>query len=139
MGLIQEFKAFISRGNVIDLAVGVVIGAAFSPIIKSLVDDIIMPPIGMVLGKVDFKDLQIVLKDAVTEGEKVTPAVAINYGTFINTVINFLIVGFCIFLVVKMVNRLKRQEAAAPSAPPAPSKEEQLLTEIRDALVKKNS
>jgi large conductance mechanosensitive channel len=138
MGLIQEFKAFISRGNVIDLAVGVVIGGAFNPIVKSLVDDIIMPPIGMVLGKVDFKDLTIVLKDAVTEGEKVTPAVSINYGTFINTMINFLIVGFCIFLVVKGINRLRRKEEAAPSAPPAPTKEEQLLTEIRDALVKKN-
>jgi large conductance mechanosensitive channel len=140
MGLVKEFRSFAVRGNIIDLAVGVIIGGAFSPIVTSLVNDIVMPPIGVLLGEVDFKDLKVVLINAVMEGEKVAkPAVTINYGTFINTVINFVIVAFCIFIAMKMVNRLRKQEEAAPTVPPAPTKEEQLLTEIRDALVQKNS
>jgi large conductance mechanosensitive channel len=141
MGLVQEFKDFAMRGNVVDLAVGVIIGGAFGTIVTSMVNDILMPPIGMLMGKVDFKDLKIVMADAVMEGDKViTPAVAINYGSFINTIINFLIVAFCIFMVIKGMNAMKKKKEAAPAppaAPPAPSREEQLLTEIRDALVKR--
>jgi large conductance mechanosensitive channel len=147
MGLAQEFKEFAMRGNVVDLAVGVIIGGAFGSIVTSMVNDILMPPIGMLLGNVDFKDLKFELsaaKDAVMEGEKViTEAVAantINYGIFINTVINFLIVAFCIFMVIKGMNAMKKKQVEAPAAPAAPApptKEEQLLTEIRDALVKR--
>lgn len=130
------------RGNVVDLAVGVIIGGAFGTIVTSMVNDILMPPIGMLMGKVDFKDLKIVLSEAVMEGDKVAKeAVAINYGTFLNTVINFLIVAFCIFMVIKGMNSMKKKQAEAPAAPAAPApptKEEQLLTEIRDALVKRN-
>jgi large conductance mechanosensitive channel len=143
MGLAKEFKEFAMRGNVVDLAVGVIIGGAFGGIVTSMVNDILMPPIGMLMGKVDFKDLKFELAAAVTEGDKVVKeAVSINYGSFINTVINFIIVAFCIFMVIKAMNSMKKKEAeapAAPAAPPAPSKEEQLLTEIRDALVKRNN
>ncbi len=128
--MIKEFKEFVSKGNVVDLAVGVIIGAAFGKIVSSLVDDIIMPPIGMVLGGVDFSKMAITLKEAV--GDK--PAVLIKYGEFINVVITFLIVAFCIFMIVKAVNVMKKKEEAAPAAPQAPSKEVILLTEIRDAL-----
>ena len=147
MGLAQEFKEFAMQGNVVDLAVGVIIGTAFGSIVTSMVNDILMPPIGMLLGNVDFKELKITLsgaKDAVMEGEKViTEAVAantINYGVFINSVINFLIVAFCIFMVIKGMNSMKKKQVEAPAAPAAPApptKEEQLLTEIRDALVKR--
>jgi large conductance mechanosensitive channel len=138
MGLISEFKEFAMRGNVVDLAVGVIIGGAFGGIVKSMVDDILMPPIGMLMGKVDFKDLKVVMANAVMEGEKVvSPEVSLNYGTFINTVINFLIVAFCIFMVIKGMNTFKKKKEEAPAAPAEPTKEEQLLTEIRDALVKR--
>lgn len=130
MSMISEFKAFAMRGNVVDMAVGIVIGGAFGKIISSLVGDVIMPPIGMLLGGVDFTNLQLVLKAAVGE----TPAVTLNYGTFIQTVVDFLIIAFAIFMVVKAMNSAKKKEEAAPAAPPAPSKEEVLLTEIRDAL-----
>lgn len=133
MAIIKEFKEFAMRGNVVDLAVGVIIGAAFGKIVTSLVADIIMPPIGMVTGGIDFKDLKYVLKPAVGK----TPATAINYGLFINNVIDFLIVAFCIFLIVKGINTLKKKEEAAPDAPPEPTKEEILLTEIRDLLAVK--
>ncbi|MCB0515893.1 MAG: large-conductance mechanosensitive channel protein MscL [Chitinophagales bacterium] len=129
MGLIQEYKDFINRGNVLDLAVGVVIGAAFGKIINSLVQDIIMPPIGMMLGGVDFKNMKYVLKEA--QGD--IPAVSINYGAFINTLIEFFIVAFVIFLVVRAYNNMKKKEETAPAPPPA---SEVLLTEIRDLLKK---
>lgn len=135
MGIIKEFKEFAVRGNVIDLAVGVVIGGAFGKIVTSLVDDIIMPPIGYITGGVDFSDIKYVLKEA--DAIANTPEVAINLGNFINIVIQFIIVAFCIFCVVKGLNSLKRKEEAAPAAPPAPSKEEVLLTEIRDILKNK--
>lgn len=135
MGFLKEFKEFAMRGSVVDLAVGVVIGGAFGKIVTSLVDDIIMPPIGFLTGGVDFSDLKILLK-AADEAAK-TPEVSINIGNFINVVIQFLIVAFCIFLVVKGLNSFKRKEEAAPATPPAPTKEETLLTEIRDILKNK--
>lgn len=130
--MFKEFREFIARGNVVDLAVGVIIGAAFGAIVKSLVEQIIMPPIGLIMGGLDFSQLKYVLKpgDVATK----TAEVAISYGAFINTLINFLIIAFVIFLLVKGVNSLKRQEAAAPEAPAAPTPTETLLTEIRDAL-----
>lgn len=133
MAIVKEFKEFAMRGNVVDLAVGVIIGAAFGKIVTSLVADIIMPPIGMATGGIDFKDLKYVLKPAVDK----TPETTINYGLFINNVIDFLIVAFCIFLIVKAINSLKKKEEVAPAAAPEPTKEEVLLTEIRDLLAKK--
>lgn len=133
MGFFEEFKKFAVKGNVIDLAVGVVIGAAFGGITKSLVDDIIMPPLGLLISNVDFSRLKILLKQAVMEkGEIVQPAVSINYGSFIQTVINFFIIAFAIFLLVRTINRLREHEAAKPS--PAVNKQEVLLAEIRDLL-----
>jgi large conductance mechanosensitive channel len=134
MGFVKEFKEFAMRGSVVDLAVGVVIGAAFGKIVTSLVADIIMPPIGYITGGIDFTEKKIVLKP----GDPVhkIAETAIHYGNFINAVIQFLIIAFCIFMVVKAINSLKKQEAAAPD--PAPSKEEVLLTEIRDILAKKS-
>jgi large conductance mechanosensitive channel len=124
----QEFKAFVLRGNVIDLAVGVVIGAAFGKIVSSLVGDVIMPPIGLLIGGVDFSQLSWILKPAV--GDK--PAVVLGIGKFIQTIVDFLVISFVIFLVVKAVNRMHRKEP--PPAPPGPSPTERLLTEIRDLL-----
>ncbi|MDZ4819239.1 MAG: large-conductance mechanosensitive channel protein MscL [Planctomycetota bacterium] len=132
MSLIKEFKEFATRGNVIDLAVAVIIGTAFNPIVKSLVDDIIMPPIGMVLGKVDFSNLKITLQKA-NEAAGVSE-VAIRFGAFLNTVIGFLIVAFAVFMLIKGINSVRRKEAEKPAAPPAPTTEEKLLTEIRDLL-----
>ena len=132
MSMMSEFKSFAMRGNVIDMAVGIVIGGAFGKIVSSFVNDVLMPPIGMLLGGVDFSDLAIVLKEAVGE----TAAVTINYGSFIQTVLDFLIIAFAIFMVVKAMNRMKKKEEAAPAAPPKPSAEVELLTEIRDALKK---
>lgn len=128
MGMISEFKAFAMRGNVIDLAVGVVIGAAFGKIVTSLVDQIIMPPIGLVVGGVDFSAYKWILKAAGPDGKG---EVAIQFGAFLNTLIQFAIIAFAIFLVVKLVNRLVRKEEAAPAAPAA---DVVLLTEIRDLL-----
>ncbi|WP_439502993.1 large-conductance mechanosensitive channel protein MscL [Methylophaga sp.] len=133
MSMVQEFKKFAMRGNVIDMAVGIIIGVAFGKIISSFVADVIMPPLGLLLGGVDFKDLAIVLKEAVGE----TPAVVIAYGQFIQTIVDFVIIAFVIFLVIKAMNSLKAKEEAAPEAPPAPTKEEILLTEIRDLLKEK--
>ena len=127
-GMGQEFKAFVMRGNVVDLAVGVVIGAAFGRIVTSLVGDVIMPPIGIMLGGVDFSQLAWVLKPAV--GDK--PAVVLGIGKFLQTIVDFLVVAFVIFLVVKAVNRMRREEPAPP--PPGPSPTERLLGEIRDLL-----
>lgn len=135
MSLFKEFKEFAVKGNVIDLAVGIIIGAAFSGIVQSLVDQVIMPPIGLLTGGVDFSNLEWVLvpeNPATEEIEKV----AIQYGAFINTLVQFLIVAFVVFLLVKGINRLRREQAAqpAPETPPAPTPTEALLTEIRDEL-----
>ncbi len=135
MAIIKEFKEFAMRGNVVDLAVGVIIGAAFGKIVTSLVNDIIMPPIGYLTGGIDFKNLKFVIKPG--DAANKVAEVAINYGNFINVVIEFLIVAFCIFMVVKAINSLKKPEEAAPAAEPVPTKEETLLTEIRDLLAKK--
>src|SRR5690606_714926 len=126
---LKEFKAFAMRGNVVDLAVGIIIGAAFGKIVTSLVNDVIMPPIGLAVGGVDFTELAVTLKEAVGD----TPAVTINYGNFIQTIVDFVIVAFAIFLLVKGMNSLKKKEEAKPSAPPA---DIVLLTEIRDLLKK---
>lgn len=139
---INEFKEFAMRGNIIDLAVGVVIGAAFGKITTSLINDVIMPPIGKLLGNVDFKDKQILLQKGVDEVKGPTgaviqekiPEIAIRYGAFINTLIDFLIVAFVIFMLVKTINRMKRKQAAEPEPVVEPTKEEVLLTEIRDLL-----
>jgi large conductance mechanosensitive channel len=133
MGMIQEFKAFAVRGNVVDMAVGIIIGAAFGKIVSSAVADIVTPPLGLLIGGVDFSDLALTMKDATATA----PAVVLSYGKFIQACFDFTIVAFSVFLLVKGVNHLKRKEAEAPSAPPTPSKEEELLTEIRD-LLKKN-
>ena len=134
MGMMSEFKEFAVKGNVVDMAVGIIVGAAFGKIVSSFVSDVIMPPIGILLGGVDFTDLAFVLKEAVGE----TAAVTINYGVFIQTLIDFTIIAFAIFMAIKALNSLKKQEEEAPSAPPAPSKEEVLLTEIRDLLKQQN-
>lgn len=133
MGMMSEFKEFAVKGNVVDMAVGIIIGAAFGKIVSSFVADVIMPPIGLILGGVDFTDLSIVLKEAVGE----TAAVTLNYGVFIQTLIDFTIIAFAIFMAVKVINRMKKEEEEAPKAPPEPSKEEVLLTEIRDLLKQK--
>lgn len=135
MAIIKEFKEFAMRGNVVDLAVGVIIGAAFGKIVTSLVNDIIMPPIGYVTGGIDFKNLKVLLKQG--DPAKKIADVSINYGNFINTTIEFLIIAFCIFMVVKAINSLKKPEEVAPAADPEPTKEEILLTQIRDLLAKK--
>ena len=149
--LFADFKKFITRGNVIDMAVGVIIGGAFNKIVSSVVNDVIMPPIGVLIGGVDFKDLKLVLKDAVPEqldeaGNVVQAAVAevtLNYGSFIQNVVDFLIIALTIFFMIKGVTKLtelrKKKEVEAPAAPapaPEPSAEEKLLTEIRDLLKK---
>ena len=133
MGLLSEFKEFAARGSVIDLAVGVIIGASFGKIVTSLVDDVIMPPVGLLLGRVDFSKLEWVLRPENPASEAVEK-VAIGYGAFINTLLQFLIVAFVVFLLVKAINRLRREQAAAPGAPAAPTPTEALLTEIRDEL-----
>jgi large conductance mechanosensitive channel len=136
MSIVKEFKEFAMKGSVIDLAVGVVIGAAFGAIVTSLVKDIIMPPIGILLGKVDFAEKKYVLIDG-DSAHKVAE-VAIRYGNFITVAFQFLIVAFCIFMVVKAINAMKKSEPAPPPAPdPEPTKEELLLTEIRDLLAKR--
>lgn len=126
MKLVSEFKTFAMKGNVVDMAVGIIIGAAFGKIVSSLVADVIMPPIGLLLGGIDFSNLSVSLAEGVN----------IKYGMFINTVIDFVIVAFAIFMMIKGLNRLKRKEEAKPSAPPVPSEEIVLLTQIRDLLKK---
>jgi len=130
MGMLSEFKDFAIKGNVVDMAVGVVIGGAFGKVVTSFTNDILMPPIGLALGGVDFSNLGITLKDAAGD----VAAVAINYGVFINTVLDFLIIAFAIFMVVKAMNAAMPKKEEAPKGPPEPSKEEVLLGEIRDAL-----
>ncbi len=137
MGFIQEFREFISRGNVIDLAVGVIIGGAFGKIATSLVDNVVMPPIGMMLGRVDFSQLKIVLQPA--DAAHHLSEVAISYGLFINTIIQFLIIAFVIFLIIKGINSMRRREAETPVEPAAPTTSEALLTEIRDLLKSRGS
>ena len=132
MSMMSEFKDFAMRGNVVDMAVGIVIGGAFGKIVSSFVADVLMPPIGLALGGVDFTNLAITLQEATGEAE----AVLLKYGVFIQTVVDFLIIASAIFLVVKAMNSLKQEEEEAPPAPPEPSAEEKLLTEIRDALQK---
>jgi large conductance mechanosensitive channel len=132
MGMMKEFKEFAMKGNVIDMAVGIIIGAAFGKIVTSIVTDIIMPPIGMLVGGVDFKDLKFVIQEAVGT----TPAVSINYGNFIQVTFDFLIVAFSIFMVIKLMNSAKKKKEAAPAEPPAPTEDQKLLTEIRDLLKK---
>ena len=133
MGMMKEFKQFAMRGNVMDMAIGIIIGVAFGKIVSSIVADVIMPPIGMMLGGVDFSTLAITLK----EGAEGVEPVLIKYGAFLNTVIDFVIIAFAIFMVVKGINSMKKKEEEKPAAPPAPSKEEVLLAEIRDELRKK--
>ena len=141
--MLKEFKEFAVKGNVVDMAVGIIIGAAFGTIVQSLVNDVIMPPIGLLLGNVDFSNLFAVLQEGATPGPYATleaakeaGAVTISYGAFINTIISFLIVAFCVFLLVKGINKAKKEaeEEPAPAAPPEPSNEEKLLGEIRDLL-----
>jgi len=132
MKFLDEFKTFAMKGNMVDMAVGIIIGAAFGKIVSSLVNDIIMPPIGLLLGGVNFTDLKLVLKGAT----ETVPAVTWNYGNFIQVIIDFLIVAWAIFMIVKAINAAKKKEEAAPATPPAPTKDQTLLTEIRDLLKK---
>ena len=132
MKLFDEFKAFVMRGNVVDMAVGVIIGGAFGKIVTSLVNDIFMPIIGMILGNVNFSSLEIKLGEPVEGAEQA----AIRYGMFIQEIVNFLIIALCIFMVIKVINKLQKKKEEAPAAAPEPTKEEVLLTEIRDALNK---
>jgi large conductance mechanosensitive channel len=133
MKMLQEFKQFAMRGNVMDMAIGIIIGAAFGKIVSSVVGDVIMPPIGLLLGGMDFSNLSITLKEA-TES---SPAVLLKYGVFINTVIDFIIIAFAIFMLVKGINSLRKKEEEKPAAPPAPTKSEVLLEEIRNELRKR--
>lgn len=139
MKMIDEFKAFAMRGNVVDMAVGIIIGGAFGKIVSSVVADIIMPPIGLLMGGVSFADLKFIMKDPILDaaGQVTTAAVSINYGNFIQVTVDFLIVAFAIFMMIKAMNSMKRKKEEAPAAPappPAPTKEELLLGEIRDIL-----
>lgn len=138
MGMLQEFKEFAMKGNVVDMAVGVIIGGAFGKIVSSLVADVIMPPIGVVLGGVDFSDLAVTIKEASKNAAGVdVPAVVISYGKFIQTLIDFTIIAAAIFLIIKILYSFKKKAEEAPAAPPAPTNEEILLTEIRDLLKNK--
>jgi large conductance mechanosensitive channel len=130
MGVLKEFRDFAVKGNMIDMAVGIIIGAAFGKLVSSLVNDVIMPPLGQVIGGVNFTELKLVIGSPIEGRAPVT----INYGNFLQTALDFLIVAWAIFMVVKAINALKRKQEAAPAAPPAPTKSEVLLTEIRDLL-----
>ena len=132
MGFISEFKEFAVKGNVIDMAVGVVIGGAFGKIVTSLVGDVIMPIVGVITGGVNFTDYKLTLKEAVGE----VPAVTVNYGVFIQTIVDFTIIAFCIFMAIKFINKLKREKPAEPETPAEPSEDIVLLREIRDSLKK---
>lgn len=133
MSIVKEFKEFAVKGNVVDMAVGIIIGAAFAKIVSSFVGDVVMPPIGALLGGVDFSQLSIIVKEGVDN----KPPVLISYGKFIQTVIDFTIIAFAVFAAVKAINSLKKKEAAAPEVPPAPTQQEILLREIRDLLKSK--
>lgn len=132
--MLEEFKKFAMRGNVIDMAVGIIIGGAFGKIISSLVGDLIMPVIGLLVGGVNFTDLKFVLKEAQTVGETTVPEVALNYGMFIQTTFDFLIIAFAIFMLIKGINSFKKKKEEEPAAPAPPAADIQLLTEIRDLL-----
>ena len=140
--MLKEFKEFAMRGNVLDMAVGIIIGAAFGTIVNSFVNDVIMPPVGLALGGVDFTNLFVTLRDgtkaagpyASLAAAKDAGAVTLNYGVFVNSIVSFLIVAFAIFMIVKGANSLKQKQAEAPATPPAPTKDQVLLTEIRDLL-----
>ncbi|GDX08197.1 large-conductance mechanosensitive channel protein MscL [Buttiauxella sp. WJP83] len=134
MNMLKEFREFAMRGNVVDLAVGVIIGAAFGKIVSSLVADIIMPPLGLLIGGVDFKQFALTLRPAAGD----IPAVVMHYGVFIQNIFDFVIVAFAIFLAIKAINQLNRKKIEEPAAPPAPTKEEVLLSEIRDLLKQQN-
>ena len=141
--MLKEFKEFAMKGNVVDMAVGIIIGAAFGTIIKSLVSDVLMPPIGLMLGDVDFSNLFVVLKEGTTPGPYETVALAaeagavtMNWGVLINNIISFIIVAIAVFFVIKWINNMRKEDEAAPETPPEPSNEEKLLTEIRDLLRK---
>lgn len=133
MSMMSEFKAFAIKGNVVDMAVGIIIGAAFGKIVASFVKDVLMPPIGLLIGGVDFSSLSVVLQAAAGEAEAVT----LKYGLFVQSIMDFVIVAFAIFIAIKWINSLKKKEEEAPSEPPKPSKEEVLLAEIRDLLKQK--
>lgn len=133
MGIVKEFKAFAMKGNVVDMAVGIIIGAAFGKIVSSLVSDVIMPPIGLLVGGVKFSDLSVKMPSPIPEN----PDVLLNYGNFIQVTFDFLIVAFAVFMMIKVINAAKKKEEEVPAAPAEPSKEEVLLTEIRDLLKKK--
>ncbi|MBZ0243523.1 MAG: large-conductance mechanosensitive channel protein MscL [Bacteroidales bacterium] len=141
MDIIKEFKSFAMRGNVVDMAIGIIIGGAFGKIVTSLVNDVIMPPIGLLVDGKDFTKFKITISQAVVgeKGEIIKEAVSINHGVFINTAVNFLIIAITVFMFIKLINKLKRKEEAtpvAPASPPPPSNEEKLLSEIRDLLKK---
>jgi large conductance mechanosensitive channel len=142
MGFVSDFKAFLMKGEIVNLATAVIVGGAFGKIVTSFTNDVLMPPIGILLGKVDFKNLKVILQDGIPavmeNGTETVPAVAevaINYGSFIQTVFDFVIIGFCIFMVLKAYEKSKKKEEAAPAAPAGPTQEE-LLTQIRDLLKK---
>lgn len=134
MAIIKELKDFMTRGNVVDMAVGVIVGGAFGKIVSSLVSDVIMPPIGLLLNGVNFSDLKLVLKQASIQAGQEVPAVTVNYGVFLQTLVDFVIISTVIFFAIKGINMLHKKKQEEPQAPPAPTKEEQLLTEIRDLL-----
>ncbi|KLN46385.1 large-conductance mechanosensitive channel [Providencia rettgeri] len=134
MSFLKDFREFAMKGNVVDMAVGIIIGAAFGKIVSSLVADVIMPPLGLLIGGVDFKSFSVVLKEA--QGD--LPAVVLNYGMFIQTVFDFVIVAFAIFMAIKVMNKVRREKEAAPAEPTPPSTAEVLLSEIRDLLKEQN-
>jgi len=139
MSMLKEFKEFAMKGNVVDMAVGIIIGAAFGKIIASLVSDVIMPPIGVLIGGLSFTDIKIMMKDAVTDpatGKVIKEAVAIKIGNFIQTLVDFTIIAFAIFMMVKGMNKISKKKEEAPAPPPVPTKEQELLAEIRDLLKK---
>lgn len=139
MGFFQDFKSFLLKGDIINLATAVIVGGAFGKIVTSITNDILMPPIGLLLGGVNFDDLKFILKDAVQDGDTVvSEAVSINYGSFTQTIIDFVIIGFCIFMVLKAYEKTKRKKEEAPAAPAAPTTED-LLVEIRDELKRQNN
>jgi large conductance mechanosensitive channel len=139
MSMLKEFKEFAMKGNVVDMAVGIIIGAAFGKIIASVVSDVIMPPIGVLIGGLSFSDIKNILKDAVTDpatGKVIKEAVAIKIGNFIQTLVDFTIIAFAIFMMVKAMNKISKKKEEAPAPPPPPSREQELLAEIRDLLKK---
>ena len=137
--IIQDFKSFVMRGNVVDMAVGIIMGGAFGKIVSSLVGDIIMPAVGLLIGGVNFTDLKVILKHDVLDGDKVIhPAITLNYGNFIQVSLDFLIIALSIFLFIRLISKLSKKKEAAPAPPPPPPADVQLLTEIRDLLKEKN-